>query len=202
MLSKLSNKKFILLSVLTLILLIVDLVLEIKTLSKTQTYIFWEFRLSLLSLAIKTILILLFLYSHTQIRLKFSRIYRLPLLLCLISLSSSLCIALYFHHRENSTVILSARFDGGTNGINLFLRENKTYKIDNFSHLGGESYYGNYNIKGNFILLDDEHPKIEKNKLFSTKMIIEDGYVLIKPTPQGEYRLNAGTPLKVKYSKF
>lgn len=121
----------------------------------------------------------------------------LPLAVTIIHFVVIQVIQSIFEQRESSPIVLHAHYYGDINGISLFLRKNNTYKIDDFSILGGTCHYGKYILKGDTIVLSEKYPLGADRDIMGNKLLKTKEFILIKPNSNGQYDENEYIKLRI-----
>ena len=136
---------------------------------------------------------------YSLIRLITKRIfgYLFPLILCLIHFGFVITIRAKLAARESSPIALQAHYDGDINGLTLYLKENKTYKLGNYGIFGGRNHYGDYRFSGDTILLSEKYPLGKDNDIMCNKLLIRNGFILVKPDSTGVYKDNSPFQLRI-----
>lgn len=104
--------------------------------------------------------------------------------------------------REASPVKLKAHYDGDINFMTLTLRANKTYKIQDFGFFGGTTHFGNYQLKGDTILLNKKHPLGKDRNIMGNRLLMKDGYVLVKADSTGNFSEKAPFKMRIIETKW
>lgn len=176
--------RIILLTALSVVSAFVVLRHEILSLNKTEWFIFDAFEtlfwlgLGIL-IAIPTTINAVKSYKRSS-----SKSYFIPIII--LGSATFLSLGLQFVHTENnSPVILSAHYDGDTNGISLKLREDRTYGIENYSILGGEFIEGNYILENDTIYMDRKEPI--GNDFINDKLVVTKDKILFHLDKNGNF---------------
>lgn len=92
----------------------------------------------------------------------------------LFLIGTALVIGLYsFKDISNDEqILLRANYDGDINGLTLELFENGTYKIHDYSILGGDMKRGEYELKEDTIKFHNKYPLGEDRDFFPNKILI------------------------------
>jgi hypothetical protein len=136
---------------------------------------------------------------YSVIRLIKKRVfgYFFPLIICLIHFTVLITIRTKKYLRESSPIVLKADFFDEINGLTLYLRQNKTYKLSDYGFYGGANHYGEYQIIGDTILLSEKHPLGTARDIMSNKLVMRNGFVLIKPDSTGTYQEGEWIKLRI-----
>lgn len=176
--------RIILLTALSVVSAFVVLRHEILSLNKTEWFIFDAFEtlfwlgLGIL-IAIPTTINAVKSYKRSS-----SKSYFIPIII--LGSATFLSLGLQFVHTENnSPVILSAHYDGDTNGISLKLREDRTYGLENYSILGGEFIEGNYILENDTIYMDRKEPI--GNDFINDKLVVTKDKILFHLDKNGNF---------------
>lgn len=176
--------RIILLTALSVVSAFVVLRHEILSLNKTEWFIFDAFEtlfwlgLGIL-IAIPTTINAVKSYKRSS-----SKSYFIPIII--LGSATFLSLGLQFVHTENnSPVILSAHYDGDTNGISLKLREDRTYRLENYSILGGEFIEGNYKLENDTIYMDRKEPI--GNDFINDKLVVTKDKILFHLDKNGNF---------------
>lgn len=174
----------IILTTLSIVSAFVVLRHEILNLNKTEWFIFDSFEtlfwygLGIL-IAIPTTINAVKSYKRSK-----SKAYFIPVII--LGFATILNLGLQFVQTENdSPVILWAHYDGDTNGLTLKLREDKTYRLENYSILGGDFIEGNYRLENDTIYMDRKEPI--GNDFMNDKLVITKDKVFFHLDKNGEY---------------
>lgn len=192
----LNKLTIILLTIISLLLSYLQLNKEIKSLEQTEEGLLEAF-LSIASFVLIAFLLTVFIFSLVQIVKKRKYVYFFPVGICLATFVTIIVIATKIYMRDSSPVILQAHYDGDINGLTLYLRENKTYKIQDFGFLGGTNHYGEYKIKGDTIILSKKYPLGEDRHIMCNKLVRKKDRILLKPDSTGVYPENEYIQLKI-----
>lgn len=124
--------------------------------------------------------------SFTAFRKTRNRAFLIPL--GLVASSILLCSILpYFDKYENhSELVFQAHYDGDINGVTLRLYEDGRFQIENYSILGGDYHYGDYQIQDDTIHLSNAEPQLPKP--IENKLVLEEDKVLFELDDSGKYR--------------
>lgn len=134
------------------------------------------------------------IYSIIRLIKKKAYGYLFPLIICLLHFTIVITIRTKKYLRESSPIVLKADSFDEINGLTLYLRQNKTYKLSDYGFFGGTNHYGDYQIIGDTIMLSEKYPLGPDRYIMSNKLIIQNGYILIKPDSRNNYNI---TKLKV-----
>ncbi len=158
---------------------------EISNLHKTDWFVFDSFEIILwyglgLLIAIPTIIISIKSASKTN-----SKTYYIPVVILGLATIVNLGLLTFGQTENDSPIILWANYDGDTNGLTLKLREDGTYKLENYSILGGDFSEGTYNIQNDTVFLDKEEPI--GNDFMTRKLVLTPDKILFHLDNKGEY---------------
>ena len=140
-------------------------------------------------------------YSIKQLEKGKSKIHFLPLAILGIGTLTIIGLLTFGHIKNKSPIVFTAIYDGDTNGININLRQDKTYVIENYSVLGGEFFEGNYTIIEDTIILDNLKPLGNDNNFITNKLIIKEDKVLFSCDKKGKYDTDYFT-MKIKENRL
>ena len=182
---KSEKTKKIILTTLSVLSAFVVLRHEISNFHKTEWFIFDSFEIILwyglgLLIAIPTIIISIKFARKTK-----SKTYYLPVVILVLATIVNLGLLTFGKTENNSPIILWANYDGDTNGLTLRLREDGTYKLENYSILGGDFTEGTYDIQNDTIYLDKEKPI--GNDFMTGKLVLTPDKILFHLDNNGEY---------------
>lgn len=185
------------LTVLTLLFSYLILDTELESFDKTEEDLILSILSTIGSWLLKLLLASIAVYSIVQLVKNRKFGFFLPLAVCVMSFVSIAVLWQKFETRESSPVTLKAHYDGDINGLTLYLRKNKTYKLDDFAFLGGTIHYGEYKIIGDTILLSKKYPLGRDRDIMSNKLLIGKEFILIKPDSNGFYNDNEYVKLRI-----
>lgn len=100
---------------------------------------------------------------------------------------------------EASHAKLYAHYDGEINFLTITLRANRTYKIRDYGYFGGTTHFGNYQLKGDTIVLNKKYPLGKHRNIMGNRLLMKNGYVLIKADSTGNFSEKA--PFKMRIVK-
>ena len=150
-------------------------------------------------LILKLGLIGLFIFSITFIVRKRQFGYVIPIIACLSTFLVTLIVWSKLHAREISPIRLKAHYDGDINGLTLTLKENLTYRLQDYSFIGGTAHFGEYEIKGDTIFLSEQYPLGRDRDIMSSKLLIRSDFILIKPDANGIYNQEDYLKLRITH---
>lgn len=178
------SRRIITLTGLSIVLALVVLRIEIQNLSKTDWFIF-DSLIEILSYSVGLLIAVpIILSSWKSFRASKKKAHLIPI--SILALSSLSIIALQFVGAENSSpIVLWAHYDGDTNGFTLKLREDNTYRLENYSILGGDFTEGNYRLENDTIYMDRKEPI--GNDFMNDKLVITQDKVLFHLDKNGLY---------------
>jgi hypothetical protein len=195
------NQSKIIITILTILALVFSYSIlnpEIKTFERTEEDVIVGVLSMLGNWFLKLLLIGVTVLSVIQIIRNRKFGFFFPLSISIMCFVISTLIWYKFETRESSPVILKAHYDGDINGLTLFLRANKTYKLENFSFLGGTCYYGEYIIKSDTIILSEKYPLgIDNRNNIGNKLLKVKEFILIKQDSNGRYDANEYFKLRI-----
>lgn len=137
-----------------------------------------------------TALIGILIWTLIYLFLKRPIIYLIPASVVLIGMSYSYWLEHEWNEREASPVVFMSHYDGDINGITLYLRENGSYKLMDYSLLGGSDYFGTYRLRGDTILLNNANPLGKNRDIISPALLIDTNQVLPKQGTDGSFDRN------------
>lgn len=158
---------------------------EISNLNKTEWAVFDGFVTILwygigLLIAIPTMVVSVKMARKTK-----SRTYYIPVVILGLATILNLGLLIFGQTENDSPIILSANYDGDTNGLTLKLREDGTYKIESYSILGGDFKEGTCHIQNDTVFLDKEEPI--GNDFMTGKLVLTPDKVLFHRNMNGGY---------------
>jgi hypothetical protein len=128
------------------------------------------------------------IYSIKQLKKEKAKIFYLPIIIIGVGTFTIIGLLAYGNLTDNkSSIIFSAIYDGDTNGIQIDLREDKTYIINDYSVLGGEYFEGTFQVNRDTILLNKSKPLGESNDFITSKLIIRNDSLFFKTDMNGQY---------------
>ena len=101
--------------------------------------------------------------------------------------------------RETSNIEFKAQYDDGIHFTTLTLRKNRTYKLEDYGYYGGRTYFGDYWIKGDTIVLSKKHSWGTESPIIRNRLLMESGYVLAKTDSKGNFHQNDPYKMTILY---
>ncbi|WP_341904554.1 hypothetical protein [Fluviicola taffensis] len=157
--------------------------------------------LSIYFLFMHALLIGVVIYSMIQLLARKIRGYLFPIAVCLIHTVIVITLRIKLNIRESSPVVFQAHYDGDINGITLYLRQNKTYKLSDYAVFGETNNYGEYRMSGDTILLSEKHPLGEDRVIMGNKLLVDNTFVLIKQDSKGNFKTDQPFKLRIVTQK-
>jgi hypothetical protein len=194
-----SNRIILVLVIVSLTLSYAILKIEFESIDETDQNLISGYWNTLGILLLKVVLIGIGVLSIIQFIRKRQFGYLISLSIAIITTIIVIVIWQQIDAREASPVKLKAHYDGDINGLALTLRENMTYKIEDYAFFGGTTHFGNYRLKGDTIVLNKKYPLGKDRYIMGNRLLIKNGYVLIKADSTGNFSENA--PFKMRIVK-
>ena len=191
-----NRKPIILLTIFSILISAFVLDDEIRSFYQIEEGFITGFLLSIRFFFMHALLIGVIIYSLIRLLKTKTRGYLFPIVVCLIHTVVVITLRIQLNLRESSPVVLQAHYDGDINGLTLYLRQNKTYKLSDYAVFSETTNYGEYRISGDTILLSEKDPLGEDRSIMGNKLLIDKGVILIKQDSNGNFR--ADQPFKLR----
>lgn len=155
---------------------------------RTEENFFWEIESILIRWCKGIFMLGILIYSGIEFIRKKRTGFVIPIIVTVLNLIVIKVIQNEFEKREASPVVFQAHYDGDINGLTLYLRKNHTYKIDDFSILGGTCHYGKYILKGDTIVLSEKYPLGADRDIMGNKLLKTSDFVFIQTDALGHFK--------------
>lgn len=112
------------------------------------------------------------------------KVFLIPVFIIVTGIITNLGVQ-FLKIENTSPIILWAHYDGDINGLTLKLRKDGTYRLDDYSILGGEFFEGKFQIEKDTIYLYQKGSS--GNDFVSRKLLLTPDKVLFELDENGEY---------------
>lgn len=151
----------------------------------------------ILAIPLKFIWIGAGVFSLIKWKKKKGRVFLIPFCFSIGLLITVIIIRSEFYKRESSSVVLKGIFKGELHRITVSLRENRTYKLEDYGMYWGLTRFGEYEIHSDTIILSNDYDFGEENDFRSRKLLRKGDFLIPFQDKNGAIREDTLSRLKV-----